>query len=268
LKASFPSDVSVEREHFYGEGDLILDTLAGAVAGTEKFEVLKSVVGLVAVNVVDSLPWVKVSAEMLRHHVAVLKDLFGFGSFFLSNGDSQVPVPGETSGKCGADRKLSVVLVGESLAAQCLPASFAACSCSTDAVTGCGERGAAYGASFGFHAGSTGVRAFSGAVKRILAESFSVLAQFSGVTRKWFPAGFAGKMNRDYGGVRTSVLFFVGSVTSMTAELSTAVFRLDGEGLAALVADELNRHIRVLVWGESAITPYTFIAGMSSKGSC
>src|SRR5208283_95924 len=96
LKASFPSDVSVEREHFYGEGNLILDTLAGAVAGTEKFEVLKSVVGLVAVNVVDSLFFKKRSPNFLLHVVAVLENFARRFPVLPGHGHTKVAVTTET----------------------------------------------------------------------------------------------------------------------------------------------------------------------------
>jgi len=75
--AGFSGELRVLPEYVYGPGNLVGDTLAGAVTAAEKLKVAEGVVVANAVDVVDGLVGKQFPAEVLFHDVAVLENLAG-----------------------------------------------------------------------------------------------------------------------------------------------------------------------------------------------
>src|ERR1700674_3900420 len=90
LVTGFRSEVRIEREHLNREGDFVLDRLTGAVAAGEQPNVLRSIVGSLPVQVVDSFFGSEFSAEALFHHKAMFKNLATANSALVGESEADV----------------------------------------------------------------------------------------------------------------------------------------------------------------------------------
>jgi hypothetical protein len=104
-------ELGVEREHFESESDLICDSGSRTVASSSKLQIFRSIVVSDTIDVVDSFVGAKVASKDLLHHVAMVKNFFGFLVEGRAHGDSKI------AGSCSARHGFFIGKIREHLRA-------------------------------------------------------------------------------------------------------------------------------------------------------
>jgi len=239
-------EIRVVGEDFYSESDLIGNALTGAVVTQEQFKVFNPVVGSIPVDVVNSLPFTKLTSDMLLHDIPMFENVSGRGSVYPSNGDTHIPVSSQ-------DRNGNAIFVGN-LHLYSSPHTFTYRTTKklfgVYVAVGSYEYGNVFSALiarslpiFRFKSSAFSA-AINRAVDRVFAMQFTVTSQFSWIAAKRFATLFALESDRCDSRVRSPMHFFMSPIAVFAAKFSSFSGKpiSSCKSFVALLANNVRRH--------------------------
>lgn len=268
----FAGEFRIVREELDRPFDLIPSALPRSVSAGEEFKVFDSIVGSIAIDVVNRFFSAKWAPYFLLHVVAVFVDIVAANSADRWKSKQNVPTHHSFRHRAFCAWAKLFVFRDQRLALKRVAACRAARFGAAQAMAENSEFLTADCAVLRFGAGSADVRAFSRTVERVFFELLVVFSQFSRSSVEWFAASPARKF--DFGDFlfRSAVFVFVSAVaryaTVFAAYLDVSL--VGAKKRAAVLARLVSLfgvHFRLLIVNADEYHTYWLMSTGISEGS-